>query len=167
MGPRRADDERYRSVPDIVFYEELAKIGEPKLVKMASGIETYDYHKMQYFGAFLPKVLYENKVIGVRIVIVKADRNFGLLGRDIIKKVKESVQRCSGTTETKKLPAVEGVCASIKLKQDAKPMFCAARKDPLPPQRKMDRIVNELLFSAILVPVEAGGVANCFPAVWV
>ena len=68
---------------------------------------------------------------------------------------------------SEKLPTVKGVKASIKLKPDAKPKFCAARKVPLPIERKVNKIIDELLLLGILKHVEAGVVDNCPPVVWV
>ena len=128
--------------------------------------ETYDMHKMKYLGAFFSTVLHNNKQVNVNIVVVDADRNFGLLGRDIIKNSKESIDRCFKAEASEQLPTVKGVKASIKLKHDAKPMLCAARKEPLPLERKVSKTIDELMLLGILKPFEAGGVDNCSPVVW-
>ena len=143
------------------------QIGQPKLEKKNTGIETYDKHKMNYLGAFFSTVFYNNKELNVNIAVVDADRNFGLLGRDIINNSKESIDRCFKAEASEKLPIVKGAKASIKLKPDAKPMFCAARKVPLPLERKINKTIDELLFLGILKPVEVGGVDNRSPVVWV
>ena len=122
---------------------------------------------MKYLGAFFPTVFYNNKELNVNIAVVDADRNFGLLGRDIINNSKESIERCCKAELSEKLPTVKGAKASIKLKPEAKPMFCAARKVPLPLERKVNKTIDELLLLGILKPVEAGGVDNCSPVVWV
>ena len=70
------------------------------------------------------------------------------------------------TTKTDNLPAGKCVCASIKLKQGAKPIFCAARKVSLPLDWNVDPTIDELLSLGLLAPVEAGGVENCSPVVW-
>ena len=90
-----------------------------------------------------------------------------ILGRDIINNSKESIDRCFKAEASEKLPTVKGAKASIKLKPDAKTMFCAARKVPLPLERKVNKIIDELLLLGILEPGEAGGVDNCSPVVWV
>ena len=122
---------------------------------------------MKYLGAFFSTVFYNNKEFNVNIAVVDADRNFGLLGRDIMNNSKESIERCFKAEVSEKLPAVKGAEASIKLKPDAKPMFFAARKVPLPLERKFNKTIDELLLLGILEPVEAGGVDNCSPVVWV
>ena len=70
------------------------QIGQPKLQEKNTGIETYDKHKMKYLGAFFSTVFYNNKELNVNIAVVDVDRNFGLLGRDIINNSKESIERC-------------------------------------------------------------------------
>ena len=90
-----------------------------------------------------------------------------LLGRDIINSSNESIDRCFEAEASEKLPTVKGAKASIKLKPDAKPMFCTARKAPLPLERKVNKTIDELLVLGILEPVEACGVDNCSPVVWV
>ena len=142
------------------------QIGQLKLEEKNTGIETYDKHKMKYLGAFFSTVLY-NKQVNVNIAVVDADRNFGLLGRDILNNCEESIERCFKAEVSEKLPTVKGAKASIKLKTDAKPMFCAARKVPLPLERKVNKTIDELLLLGILEPVEAGGVDNCSPVLGV
>ena len=85
-----------------------------------------------YVGAFFSTVHYKNKQVNVNVAVVDADRNYGLLGRDILNISKDSIERCFKAEISEKLPTVKGAKASIKLKPDAKPMFCAARKVPLP-----------------------------------
>ena len=62
------------------------KIGEPKLEKMACGLETYDHYKKKYLDAFFSKVFYENKLIGAKLAVVKAER--------IVKADRQFVDRC-------------------------------------------------------------------------
>ena len=107
------------------------------------------------------------KLIGANMAIVKADRNFGVLARNLLKEPKESVNRCFGTIKTEKLQSFKAVYASIKLDQEVKPAFCAARKIPKKIERKVDRTIVELLSFAKLVPVKTGGVNNCSPVLYV
>ena len=69
--------------------------GQPKLEEKNTVIETYDKHRMKYFGAFFSTVLYNNKELNVNIAVVDADRTFDLLGRDILNYSKESFDPCS------------------------------------------------------------------------
>ena len=142
------------------------QLGRPELKEMANGIETYDNHKMKYIGALFGNVVYRDKLLKLKIAVVESIRNFGLLGRDILNCCIDKVDRCFNA-EIEKTPTVKGAIASIKLKSNAKPMFCLARKVPLPLERKVNETIDELLSLGILEPVEAGGVENCSPVVWV
>ena len=70
-------------------------------------------------------MLHDNQQVNVNNAIVDADRNFGLLGRDILNKCKESIERCFRAEVSEKLPTVKCAKVSSILKPDAKPMFCA------------------------------------------
>ena len=141
--------------------------GQPKFEEKNIGIETYDKHKMKYFGVFFSTVVYNNKQVDVNIFVVDAYRIFGLLGGDLLNNSRESIERCFKAEISEKLPTVKGAKVSIKLKPDAKPMFCAARKVLLPLERQVNKTADELILWGILEPVEAGGVDNCSPVVWV
>ena len=101
------------------------QIGQPELKEKNTGIETNDKHKKKYLGAFFSTVLFNNKVLKVNIAVVDADRNFGIMGRDIIDHSQESIDRCFKAEVSEKLPTGKGALASIKMKPYAKPMFCA------------------------------------------
>ncbi|MEL7079444.1 MAG: RNase H-like domain-containing protein [Cyanobacteria bacterium J06582_2] len=143
------------------------QLGRPELKEMTTGVETYDNHKMKYLGALFANVIYGNKPLKIKIAVVESDRSFGLLGRDILNRCIDKVDRCFNAVNEKTLPTVKGAIASIKLKSNAKPMFCPARKVPLPLEKKVNQTIDELLSLGILEPVEAGGVENCSPVVWV
>ena len=112
-------------------------------------------------------MLHENKLIGAKVSVIKADRDFGLLGRDELNKVKQSVDVRFGTAKTDKLLSIKSVGVCIKMKQDAKTKFCAARKNPLPLERKVDRNFDEVLSLRPLVLVEAAGLENFSSVTWV
>ena len=63
---------------------------------------------MKYLGTFFSTVFYNNKELNVNIAVVDADRNFGLLGRDIINNREESIERCFKAEVSEKLPTVKG-----------------------------------------------------------
>ena len=100
---------------------------------------------MNYLGAFFSTVLLNNEVLNVNIAVVDGDKNFGLLGGDIINYSKESIDRCFKGEVSEKLPIVKGAKASIKFKPDVKPMFCTARKVPMPLERKVNKTIDELI----------------------
>ena len=85
---------KYTGASLTLFSKKLWKlIGQQKVEEKNTGIETYDKHEMKHLGAFFSTVFYKNKELNVNIAVVDADRNFGLLGRDITRaayEVKES-----------------------------------------------------------------------------
>ena len=104
------------------------QIGQSNIEEKNTGIETCEKHKFKYLGAFVSTVFYKNRKLHMNIAVDNADRNFGLLGRDILNHNEESFYRCFKAQVSEKLPTVKGAKASIKLKPDAKAMFCVAQK---------------------------------------
>ena len=66
----------------------------------------------------------------------------------------------------KVLPALEGVKATIKLKPDAKPVFCRARKVPLAMEDQVKIELTKLQGQGIIASVDPGGVMNASTVVW-
>ena len=116
------------------------QIEQLKFGKKNMGIETYDKHAMNHLGAVFLPVFHKNKELNVNSAVVDADRNFGLLGRDILNHSKESIDRCFKAEVPETLPTLKGAKAFIKIKYVAQPMVCAARKVPLQLGRKVNKI---------------------------
>ena len=72
------------------------------------------------------------------------------LGRDIIKHSKESIDRCFEAEVSKKQQKVKIGKIFFKWKPDAKPVFCAARKVPLPLERNVNKAYDEFLLLGFL-----------------
>ena len=66
----------------------------------------------------------------------------------------------------KHLPAVKGYKAHVKLIPGTQPVFCKARKIPLPLQDKVTEKLKQMIRQGILEPVQPGGVTNASPVVW-
>ena len=64
------------------------------------------------------------------------------------------------------LPAVKGYKAHVKLIPGTQPMFCKARKIPLPLQDKVTEKLEQMVRQRILEPIQPGGVTNASPVVW-
>ena len=99
----------------------------------------------------------------VNVGVIESEKEFGLIGRDVTQV--DSVHS-SSVTDVKFLPAVKGVKATIKLKPDAKPVFCRARKVPLAMETQVKAELEKLQEQGIIAPVEPGGVMNALPVVW-
>ena len=91
---------------------------------------------------------------------MQSAKKFGLLGRDIL--AKEGVNAVSD----ERLPAVKGYKAHVKLIRGSQPMFCKARKIPLPLQDRVKEKLKTMVRQGILEPVQPGGVTNASPVVW-
>ena len=94
---------------------------------------------------------------------MQSDKKFGLLGRDIRDILpQEGVNAVSD----ERLPAVKGCKAHVKLIPGSQPMFCKARKMPLPLQDRVKEKLETMVRQGILEPVQPGGVTNASPVVW-
>ena len=118
---------------------------------------------MNFQGDLITKITFKSKIFGAKIAVVKCEKTFGLLGRDILPEPETS----NNASSSKKISMVTGAKASIKLKSDANPMFCAARKVPLPLENKVNCTIDEIVNLGILEPTKPGGTTNASPVVWV
>ena len=99
MWPRSKVGDGHWNMTDAEFLKFWQQAAEPKLEEEATGIATYDKHKMHYLGAFSSKVLCENKLIGSKTAVVKVDWNLFCWAMIFLRAVKESVDRCLDTAE--------------------------------------------------------------------
>ena len=95
-----------------------------------------------------------------QLAVVQSDKQFGLLGRDILP------QEGINAVSDERLPAVKVYKAHVKLIPGSQPMFCKARKIPLPLQDKVKEKLEKKVRQGILEPVQPGGVTNASPVVW-
>ena len=64
------------------------------------------------------------------------------------------------------MPAIEGVKDTIKLKPNAKPVFCRARKVPLAMEDQVRIELAKFQAQGIIAPVDPGGAMNASPVAW-
>ena len=91
---------------------------------------------------------------------MQSEKKFGLLGRDILHQ--EGINAVSDEI----LPAVKGYKEHVKLILGSQPMFCKARKIPLPLLDMVREKLEATVRQGILEPVQPGGVTNASPEVW-
>ena len=91
---------------------------------------------------------------------MQSDKEFWLLGRDL--PPKHDVNNITA----EHLPAVKDYKALVKLIPGTQPMFCKARKIPLPLQDKVTEKLKQMVRQGILEMVQPGGVTNASPVVW-
>ena len=94
-----------------------------------------------------------------QLAVVQSDKEFGLLGRDVLPK--HGVNNITA----EHLLAVKGYKAHENLIPGTQPIFCKARKTPLPLQDKVTEKLEQMVRQGILEPVQPGGVTNASPVV--
>lgn len=100
----------------------------------------------------------------MKFIVVKSNKCFGLIGRDVIKQ--KNSNACTHSVENEELPTIRGFTASIVLTDPDKPLkFCPARSVPLQVKDMLDLELDSLQRQGIISPFEF---AKCASAVvWV
>ena len=95
-------------------------------------LEAYDGQQLTLQGSLTCEVEWNgSRLTQKQLAVVQSDNEIGLLGRDLLHK--HGVNNIT----TEHLPAVKGYKAHVKLIPGSQPMFCEARKIPLPLQDKV------------------------------
>ena len=137
------------------------ELGKPQLNGKVRRLEAYDGHQLTLLGSLTCDVEWNgSKYRQQQLAVVQFDKKFGLLGRDILP------QEGINAVSDERLPAVKGYKAHVKLIPGWQPMFCKARKIPLPLQDRVEEKLETMVRQGILEPVQPGGVTNASPVVW-
>ena len=94
-------------------------------------------------------------------VVVKADKSFGLIGRDLLDM--EQVHSTAMSHSHTILPTMKGVIAKMELIEGARDVFCPL---PIALEAKVEQELTRLETLGVISPVE-GGAVNAYPVVWV
>ena len=138
--------------------------GEPKLVKCQRRLEAYDGHVLTTLGKF-SAVLERNGIMHpVHLVVVQSEKDFGLLGQDILNVSQVSFSHAISHIDP--LPIIKGIVARMELVEGAKDMFCRARRVPIALEEKISHELDRLEQRGIITKV-IGGANNASPVVWV
>ena len=136
------------------------ELGKPQLDGKIRHLEAYDGHQLTLLGSLTCDVEWNGRRLTQKqLAVVQSDKEFGLLGRDLLPK--HGVNNIT----VEHLPAVKGYKAHVKLIPGTKPMFCKARKIPLPLQDKVTEKLEQMVRQGILKPIQPGGVTNASPVV--
>ena len=95
-----------------------------------------------------------------QLAVVQSDKEFGLLGRDLLPK------HVVNNITAEHLPAVKGYKALVKLIPGTQSMFWKARKILLPFQDKVKEKLEQMVRQGILEPVQPGRVTYASSVVW-
>ena len=106
---------------------------------------------------------HEKKIHSNDVAVIESEKAFGMIGRDMTQV--DHIHNAS-VSDVKVLLAIKGVNATIKLKPDAKPVFCRARKVPLAMKDQFKIELAKLQAQGIITSVDPGGVMNASPVVW-
>ena len=142
-------------------YHQKHGLGNPQLVGKMKHLEVHDGHQLTLLGSLTCDVEWnESRLTQKQLAVVQSDKEFGLLGRDLLPK--HGVNNIT----IEHLPAIKIYKAHVKLIPGSQPMLCKARKIPLPLQDKVTEKLEQMVRQGILEPVQPGGVTNVSPVVW-
>ena len=123
-------------------------LGKPQLNGKVRRLEAYDGNQLTLLGSLTCDVEWNgSKYRQQQLAVVQSDKKFGLLGRDILPQ--EGIIAVSD----ERLPAVKGYKAHVKLIPGSQPMFCKARKIPLPLQDRVKEKLEMMVRQDSLEPV--------------
>ena len=134
--------------------------GSPTLRTSLRWIEAYDGHRMLYLGHLKCEIPWEKKIHTVDVAVIESEKDFRLIGRDVTRA--DHIHNAS-LSDVKILPALKGVKAIIKLKPDAKPVSCRARKLLLAMEDQVKIELAKFQAQGIIAPVDQGAVMNAWP----
>ena len=140
-------------------------MGKPSLMKSSKRLEAYDGHAMNTMGKFMSVLDHNGVLCPIVLTVVESAKSFGLLGRDILNEV-SSIGHVIVQPSVQPLPTIKGVIARMQLVDNAKDVFCPARKVPVALEDKVHRELDRLEQRGIITKHE-GGADNSSPVVWV
>ena len=125
--------------------------GKPQLDGKIRHLEAYDGHKLMLLGSLTCDVEWNgSRLTQKQLAVVQSDKESRLLGRDLLPK--HGVNNITA----EHLPAVKGYKSHVKLIPGTQPIFCKARKIPLPLQDKVTEKLEKMIRQGILEPVQPG-----------
>ena len=134
------------------------ELGKPQLNGKVRRLEAYDGHQLTLLGYLTCDVEWNGSTYRQQqLAVVQSDKKFGLLGREILP------QEGINAVSDERLPAVKGYKAHLKLIPGSQPMFCKARKIPLPLQDRVKEKLETMVRQGIL---GHPGDTNASPVVW-
>ena len=107
-------------------------LGKPALSRFGKVLQAYDGHKLHICGKFIALFENRNKYITAVVVVVDANKTFGLLGRDLIGKTETADQvHTMHTLDQAALSAIKGIKATMQLKEASRNIFRRTRAVPI------------------------------------
>ena len=136
------------------------ELWKPQLNGKVRRLEAYDGNQLTLLGSPACDVEWtESKYRQQQLAVVQSDKKFELIERDIL------TQEGINAVTDERLPAVKGYKAHVKIILGSQPMFCKARKIPLPLQDTVKEKLETMVQQGILEPLQPSGVTNASPVV--
>ena len=164
--PMQVDTGSSISVISTKLWEQM---GKPKLSKSKRNLEAYDGHVLKSMGEFCADIEGEDTYDCINLTVVHADKPYGLLGRDHIKRTDSplssaAINMTNDNVTVDPLPTIKGVKAHIEMKDNAEKIF-NARSVPIALEEKVNEELKRLQSMGIITPIEFA--ENASPVVWV
>lgn len=124
---------------------------------------------MNVIGEFKAQLELKDKKFNRDIVVIDSEKSFGLLGRTVIcdPEYSNGSVGCNSVESGQYLKTIKGAAAKIRLKPDAKLLFCKARPIPVMMQDKVKKAIDKLIAQGVLEKVPPGGAECASPIVCV
>ena len=148
----------------IMSDEQWKEIGAPDLSPSNLQPTNYDGSQIETLGEIDLEVEMDAKCKCVKFIVVKANKNYGLIGRNVIDKHKSHIETLA--VDDQGLPTIKGFTASIALKDPSVTLkFFRARPVPLHLKEVICNELDSLEKQGIITPIKFSNHAS--PVVWV
>jgi len=148
----------------VLSEKQWKQIGSPKLTKPQSQPTNFDGSKLETIGELSTSIIIDNRAIQATFIVVKSNRPYGLLGRNVVNTEDSTLKTFS--IETQFLPTITDFEATIVLTDENAPMkFCKARGVPIHLKSQLDNEIDALERQGIISHVNSANFAS--PVVWV
>lgn len=151
-------------LPESIWIE----LGSPALTPSNHIFSTYFGHRIRPLGKFSTTLSRDGQSIEAEITVARADRSFGLLGRDLIPRLAPEIDLPAlmiNTVEDNYLPAIKMQPVRIERLPDSVNKFCKSRPIPLAFEDKVKSELISLEKRGVIKPVSSSACAS--PVVWV
>jgi len=148
----------------VISYNQWLELGSPKLEPTLVCPTNFDGSKIETIGEIKLSFKLKNKQVIGKFLVVRSNKNFGLIGRNIID-IDNSLLEVH-KIDTDYLPVIKNYKASINLTDKDKSLkFCRARQVPIHLKKDIDYELDCLEKQGIISPISSSSHAS--PLVWV
>jgi len=147
----------------IMSQKQWEEIGSPRLKQTILKPTNFDGSVIETLGEIESEISVNNKNTNAKFIVVKSDKNYGLIGRNIIN-IAQSKFETYHIDEY--LPTIKNFEATISLIDKTKPLrFFRARPVPVHLKDKINLELDSLEKQGIITPVSCSTHAS--PVVWI